>query len=66
MIPGPTELPFPVVQAMNRPPAIQYDRSFDDEVPTLGALELALRDLGYKCEPGDGVAAARAAFAEQG
>ena len=25
MIPGPTELPFPVIQAMNQPPVIQYD-----------------------------------------
>jgi aspartate aminotransferase-like enzyme len=33
-------------------------------LPTLGALELALRDLGHKCEPGAGVAAAQAAFAE--
>jgi aspartate aminotransferase-like enzyme len=32
-------------------------------LPTLGALELALRDLGYKAEPGAGVAAAQAAFA---
>src|ERR671937_1470379 len=32
-------------------------------LPTLSALELALRDLGYKCEPGAGVAAAQAAFA---
>jgi len=23
MIPGPTELPFPVIQAMNQPPSIQ-------------------------------------------
>ena len=40
MIPGPTELPFPVIQAMNQPPAIQYDRSFDEEVlePTTQAL----------------------------
>jgi len=108
MIPGPTELPFPVIQAMNQPPTIQYDRSFDEEVlepvtrmrdqygiligtgldkmrsstlrigtmamtasphyvlPTLSALELALRDLGYKCEPGAGVAAAQAAFADAG
>src|SRR2546426_985175 len=29
MIPGPTELPFPVIQAMNQPPSIQYDRRFD-------------------------------------
>ena len=27
MIPGPTELPWPVIQAMNQPPSIQYDRS---------------------------------------
>jgi aspartate aminotransferase-like enzyme len=33
-------------------------------LPTLGALELALRDLGHKCEPGAGVAAAQAAFAD--
>jgi (S)-ureidoglycine-glyoxylate aminotransferase len=35
-------------------------------LPTLGALELALRDLGYKCEPGAGVAAAQAGFADAG
>ncbi|MBI4591651.1 MAG: alanine--glyoxylate aminotransferase family protein [Candidatus Rokubacteria bacterium] len=33
-------------------------------LPTLSALELALRDLGYKCEPGAGVASAQAIFAE--
>lgn len=40
MIPGPTELPHPVMQAMNQPPAIQYDSSFDDGVldPTMAAL----------------------------
>lgn len=32
-------------------------------LPTLSALELGLRDLGYKAEPGAGVAAAQAAFA---
>ena len=32
-------------------------------LPTLSALELALRDLGHKCEPGAGVAAAQAAVA---
>jgi aspartate aminotransferase-like enzyme len=32
-------------------------------LPTLGALELALRDLGYKSESGAGVAAAQASFA---
>ena len=35
-------------------------------LPTLSALELALRDLGHKCEPGAGVAAAQAAFAGAG
>jgi len=43
MIPGPTELPFPVIQAMNQPPAIQYDRSFDEAV--LEPTVLALRDV---------------------
>jgi alanine-glyoxylate transaminase/serine-glyoxylate transaminase/serine-pyruvate transaminase len=33
-------------------------------LPTLSALELALRDLGYKCESGAAVAAAQAAFAD--
>ncbi|HEV8643767.1 MAG TPA: alanine--glyoxylate aminotransferase family protein [Methylomirabilota bacterium] len=33
-------------------------------LPTLGALELTLRDLGYKCEPGTGVAAAQQTFAD--
>jgi (S)-ureidoglycine-glyoxylate aminotransferase len=33
-------------------------------LPTLSALELALRDLGHKPEPGAGVAAAQAAFAD--
>ena len=43
MIPGPTELPFPVIQAMNQPPSIQYDRSFDETV--LEPTTLALRDV---------------------
>src|SRR5881409_1631820 len=43
MIPGPTELPFPVIQAMNQPPAIQYDRSFDEQI--LEPTTLALRDV---------------------
>ena len=40
MIPGPTEMPFPVIQALNQPPAIQYDASFDEAVlePTTSAL----------------------------
>lgn len=43
MIPGPTELPPPVIQALNQPPAIQYDRSFDEGV--LEPTVLALRDV---------------------
>ena len=43
MIPGPTELPWPVVQALNQPPSIQYDRSFDEGV--LEPTTLALRDI---------------------
>jgi aspartate aminotransferase-like enzyme len=43
MIPGPTELPWPVIQAMNQPPAIQYDRNFDENV--LEPTTLALRDI---------------------
>ncbi|HEV8473080.1 MAG TPA: alanine--glyoxylate aminotransferase family protein [Methylomirabilota bacterium] len=43
MIPGPTELPFPVVQAMNQPATIQYDRSFDEGV--LEPTTLALREV---------------------
>jgi aspartate aminotransferase-like enzyme len=34
-------------------------------LPALSALELTLRDLGYKAEPGAGVAAAQAAFANE-
>jgi alanine-glyoxylate transaminase/serine-glyoxylate transaminase/serine-pyruvate transaminase len=43
MIPGPTELPFPVVQAMNQPATIQYDMSFD--VTVLEPATLALREI---------------------
>src|SRR5262245_48835888 len=43
MIPGPTELPFPVIQAMNQPPTIQYDMNFD--VNVLEPVTLALRDV---------------------
>jgi aspartate aminotransferase-like enzyme len=43
MIPGPTELPFPVVQAMNHPATIQYDMNFD--VNVLEPVTLALRDI---------------------
>jgi aspartate aminotransferase-like enzyme len=43
MIPGPTELPFPVIQAMNQPSSIQYDRSFDEGV--LEPTTLALREV---------------------
>lgn len=48
MIPGPTELPWPVIQAMNQPPTIQYDRGFD-----LGVLEpttLGLREVSQTTE----------------
>src|SRR6185369_16395839 len=43
MIPGPTELPWPVVQALNQPATIQYDRSFDETV--LEPTTLALRQV---------------------
>jgi aspartate aminotransferase-like enzyme len=43
MIPGPTELPPAVIQAMNQPPTIQYDRSFDEGV--LEPTTLALREV---------------------
>ena len=43
MIPGPTELPFPVIQAMNAPPSVQYDPSFDEKV--LEPTTLALRQV---------------------
>lgn len=40
MIPGPTELPPPVIQALNQPPTVQYDRAFDE-----GVLEPTTRNL---------------------
>jgi len=43
MIPGPTELPFPVIQAMNQPPSIQYDLHFDAKV--LEPVTLDLRTI---------------------
>jgi aspartate aminotransferase-like enzyme len=43
MIPGPTELPWPVIQALNQPPSIQYDRGFDEGV--LEPTTLALRQV---------------------
>jgi alanine-glyoxylate transaminase/serine-glyoxylate transaminase/serine-pyruvate transaminase len=43
MIPGPTELPFPVMAAMNQPATIQYDLNFD--VNVLEPATLALRDV---------------------
>ncbi len=48
MIPGPTELPWPVIQAMNQPPSIQYDRGFDEGVlePTTLALREVFRTTG--------------------
>src|SRR6059036_4356826 len=48
MIPGPTELPPPVIQALNQPPTIQYDRSFDEGVlePTTQALREVFQTKG--------------------
>src|SRR6266511_2453749 len=43
MIPGPTELPWPVIQAMSQPPMIQYDQHFD--VKVLEPVTLALREI---------------------
>src|SRR5436309_10912476 len=43
MIPGPTELPYPVIHAMSQPPTIQYDKSFDEGV--LEPTTLALREV---------------------
>jgi aspartate aminotransferase-like enzyme len=48
MIPGPTELPPPVIQAMNQPPSIQYDKSFDEGVlePTVLGLRTVFQTSG--------------------
>jgi aspartate aminotransferase-like enzyme len=43
MIPGPTELPWPVMQAMAQPPIIQYDQHFD--VKILEPVTLDLRQV---------------------
>ena len=43
MIPGPTELPWPVIQAMNQPPIIQYDQHFDVDI--LEPVTLGLREI---------------------
>lgn len=43
MIPGPTELPWPVIQAMNQPPSIQYDLNFDTKI--LEPVTLDLREI---------------------
>jgi aspartate aminotransferase-like enzyme len=40
MIPGPTELPWPVMQAMNQPPIIQYDQHFDTKILEPVTLDL--------------------------
>ena len=50
MIPGPTEIPFPVLQAMNQPPVIQYDASFDLNV--LEPVNLALKQV-FQTEQGE-------------
>jgi len=64
MIPGPTELPFPVIQAMNQPPTIQYDKSFDEMVlePTVLALREVFQTRGEVIiMPGSGRTALEAA-----
>jgi aspartate aminotransferase-like enzyme len=64
MIPGPTELPFPVIQAMNQPPTIQYDKSFDELVlePTVLALREVFQTRGEVIiMPGSGRTALEAA-----
>jgi aspartate aminotransferase-like enzyme len=43
MVPGPTELPWPVIQAMSQPPIIQYDQHFD--VKILEPVTLKLREI---------------------
>src|SRR5919201_2902223 len=66
MISGPTELPFPVVQAMNQPAAIQYDRSFDEgvlEPTTLGLREVFQTRHEVLVMPGSGRTALEAAAA---
>src|SRR5262245_60026627 len=50
MIPGPTELPWPVIQAMNAPPTIQYDQNFDTNI--LEPVILGLRDV-FQAAPGE-------------
>src|SRR2546428_8300843 len=50
MIPGPTEIPFPVIQAMNQPPMIQYEQNFDLNV--LEPINLALKKV-FQTERGE-------------
>ncbi len=40
MIPGPTEVPWRVIRAMNQPPMIQYEPPFDEEVLEPACLDL--------------------------
>src|SRR5262249_56842197 len=64
MIPGPTELPPPVIQAMNQPPSIQYDRTFDEGVlePTVLGLRKVFQTSGEVILlPGSGRTALEAA-----
>src|SRR5262245_65225826 len=64
MIPGPTELPYSVIQALNQPPAIQYDRSFDEgvlEPTTLGLREVFQTRHEVILMPGSGRTALEAA-----
>jgi len=50
MIPGPTELPWPVIQAMSQPPTIQYDLNFD--LTVLEPTCLALKEI-FKTKSGE-------------
>lgn len=65
MIPGPTELPWPVIQAMNQPPIIQYDQHFDQNIlePTTLALRRVFQteDSEVILLPGSGRTALEAA-----
>lgn len=53
MIPGPTELPWPVIQAMNQPAMIQYDAHFDLKV--LEPATLGLREV-FQTKTGEVIA----------
>jgi aspartate aminotransferase-like enzyme len=66
MIPGPTEIPHSTLQALNQPPVIQYDQSFDEGVlePTTLALREVFQTAGEVILlPGSGRTALEAAAA---